>query len=89
MVQRGARHVVLLSRSGTVSEAVQKVISECQTAGASIYIKKCDVSEASQVKATIAELVQKGLPPIRGVIHAAMVLKVCPSPISVFSSLNA
>ncbi|GKZ20013.1 type I Iterative Polyketide synthase (PKS) [Aspergillus brasiliensis] len=75
MVQRGARHVVLLSRSGTVSEAVQKVISECQTAGASIYIKKCDVSEASQVKATIAELVQKGLPPIRGVIHAAMVLK--------------
>ncbi|KAI2959036.1 hypothetical protein CBS147322_1358 [Aspergillus niger] len=74
MVQRGARHIVLLSRSGAVTEAAQKIISDGQAVDASIQIKKCDVSEVSQVKSLIAEL-QKELPPVRGVIHAAMVLK--------------
>ncbi|GLA88443.1 type I Iterative Polyketide synthase (PKS) [Aspergillus tubingensis] len=74
MVQRGARHIVLLSRSGIVTDAVQKVISEGQTLNASIHVRICDVSEVSQIKALISEL-QAELPPVRGVIHAAMVLK--------------
>ncbi|KAI3002617.1 hypothetical protein CBS147346_5843 [Aspergillus niger] len=74
MVQRGARDIVLLSRSGTVTDGVQKLTTDCQALGASIHVKPCDVSEVSQVKALVTEL-QKDLPPIRGVIHAAMVLK--------------
>ncbi|PWY84328.1 polyketide synthase [Aspergillus eucalypticola CBS 122712] len=74
IVQRGARHIVLLSRSGAATEATQKVISECHDLGASIYIRKCDVSEVSHVKEMVTEL-QKELPPVKGVIHAAMVLK--------------
>ncbi|PYH31947.1 type I polyketide synthase [Aspergillus neoniger CBS 115656] len=74
MVQRGARHVVLLSRSGTTTEAMQKVISEFHAVGASIYIRKCDASEVSHVEEMATEL-QKELPPVKGVIHAAMVLK--------------
>ncbi|BCR93085.1 type I polyketide synthase [Aspergillus luchuensis] len=74
MVQRGARHVVLLSRSGTTTEAMQKVISECHAVGVSIYIRKCDASEVSHVEEMATEL-QKELPPVKGVIHAAMVLK--------------
>ncbi|GLA29678.1 type I Iterative Polyketide synthase (PKS) [Aspergillus niger] len=74
MVQRGAREIVLLSRSGTVTDVVQILTTECQALGASIHVKPCDVSEVSQVKALVTEL-QKHLPPIRGVIHAAMVLK--------------
>ncbi|GKZ35677.1 putative PKS/NRPS-like protein biosynthetic cluster [Aspergillus brasiliensis] len=75
LVQRRARHVVLLSRRGTVTEAIQKLINESLTVKATIYVKQSDVSEALQVKALLAEL-QKGLPPVRGVIYAAMVLKV-------------
>ncbi|POR36838.1 Polyketide synthase [Tolypocladium paradoxum] len=74
MVQRGARHIVLLSRSGKVTSELDQLIQQSQAVGASINIKRCDAADEAGVTALAAEL-QKTLPPIRGVIHAAMVLK--------------
>ncbi|PNY26863.1 Polyketide synthase [Tolypocladium capitatum] len=74
MVQRGARQVVLLSRSGRVTSELERLIQESQVFGASIHIKPCDVADRASLTALVAE-VQETLPPIRGVIHAAMVLR--------------
>ncbi|KAH6989651.1 polyketide synthase [Ilyonectria sp. MPI-CAGE-AT-0026] len=73
MVQRGARHIVLLSRSGKATTELGKLIKESQAVGAAIHVKSCDVADEASVKSLVAEL-QQSLPPIRGIIHAAMVL---------------
>jgi NAD(P)-dependent dehydrogenase (short-subunit alcohol dehydrogenase family) len=74
MIQRGARHIVLLSRSGKVTDELDKLIQDSRLVGASIYVNLCDVADEARVATCMAEL-QRTLPPIKGIIHAAMVLK--------------
>ncbi|RYP44955.1 hypothetical protein DL768_008640 [Monosporascus sp. mg162] len=74
LVDRGAGHVVLLSRSAQVTNELDQLIQDCSRLGSSVHIKKCDAADEIQVNVLVAEL-QKALPPVRGVIHAAMVLK--------------
>ncbi|KAH8744734.1 KR domain-containing protein, partial [Diaporthe sp. PMI_573] len=73
MVQRGARHIVLLSRSGKITD-LNELIEDSKVAGASIYVTQCDVADEAHLKALVAGW-HKRLPPIRGVIHAAMILR--------------
>jgi NAD(P)-dependent dehydrogenase (short-subunit alcohol dehydrogenase family) len=75
MTQRGARHIVLLSRTGKVTSELEGLIKDSQSVDASIHVKQCDVANKASVATLVADL-QKSLPPIRGIIHAAMVLKV-------------
>ncbi|CAI7654524.1 unnamed protein product [Penicillium viridicatum] len=74
MVERGARHIVLLSRGGRMTTELERLIAECCDFNASIYVRPCDVADQAAVTALVADL-QSSLPPIRGLIHAAMVLK--------------
>ncbi|KAM4066062.1 KR domain-containing protein [Hirsutella rhossiliensis] len=74
MVLRGARHVVLLSRCSAMTSELQQLIQDCHSEGASIHVRQCDASDGAQVSALVKEL-QGVLPAVRGVIHAAMVLK--------------
>ncbi|KAI1499706.1 hypothetical protein F5X99DRAFT_430330 [Biscogniauxia marginata] len=74
MVSRGARHLVLVSRSGSASGKVKALIDEAAEVGAEIVIRRCDVSNPAEVE----ELINSGLeslPPVRGLIHGAMVLR--------------
>ncbi|KAG9199584.1 hypothetical protein G6514_008346 [Epicoccum nigrum] len=73
MVSRGAQHIVLLSRSGTVRGAAAKEIEDLRAAGANILVRSCDVSDREAVDELI-DCDLSSLPPIRGVIHGAMVL---------------
>lgn len=75
MVHRGARHIVLLSRGGKVTTELSQLIEECRGVGAAIHVKACDVADEKSVRGLISE-VQHLLPPIQGVVHAAMVLMV-------------
>lgn len=79
MVRRGARHIVLLSRGGKMTDEVSKLVKESRKLGASIYVVPCDVANEKNVLELVEQL-QDDLPPIRGIIHAAMVLRVCPPP---------
>lgn len=76
MVRRGARHILLLSRNCNVTDDLTKLRKESRKLGATIYVAPCDVSDEKGVKALVDEL-QDDMPPIRGIIHAAMVLRVC------------
>lgn len=75
MVDRGARHVVLLSRSGKTTAELEQLISNSRVVGASVYVEPCDVADEASVAALVSRI-QSTLPPIKGLIHAAMVLRV-------------
>ena len=75
MVARGARHIVLLSRTGRETPELKQLKDESRAVGATIYIKPCDVADEGSVKDLVDQCAP--FPPIRGVIHAAMVLRVC------------
>lgn len=74
MVERGAGNIVLLSRSGKMTPELQQLADESTAAGAAIHVRACDVAIESQVRELITDL-QTTLPPVMGVIHAAMVLR--------------
>ncbi|KAK1753759.1 putative polyketide synthase [Echria macrotheca] len=74
MVEHGARNVVLLSRSGGGEQMVGQLREEIGCPEAKILVKKCDASDENQVRQLVAECT-KTLPPICGVVHAAMVLR--------------
>lgn len=76
MVQKGAQHIVLLSRSGTVSGQAAEEIEALRDAGANIVLRSCDVSSRASVDALLHHELAH-LPPVRGIIHGAMVLDVC------------
>jgi NAD(P)-dependent dehydrogenase (short-subunit alcohol dehydrogenase family) len=79
MVAHGARTVVLASRSGSVSEKVQSLIDGVSSSGAQIIVKSCDVADRSCVEQLFTSGLS-GLPPVAGLVHCAMVLRVSSVP---------
>lgn len=73
MVSKGAQYLVLLSRSGTVHGSALKELDDLRATGANILVRSCDVSSLAAVE-TLIQHDLSTLPPIRGVIHGAMVL---------------
>ncbi|KAM0715744.1 hypothetical protein Q7P37_008258 [Cladosporium fusiforme] len=73
MVQQGARHIVLVSRSGGNAQRTNELIAACQDE-AKIVVKMCDIASIDEVRTLIADCA-KTMPPICGVINAAMVLQ--------------
>jgi len=72
MVERGARHLVLLGRSG-ISSLAQQTVAELEEAGAQVSIMAADVAEPEQLERVLGEI-KKTMPPLKGVVHAAGVL---------------
>lgn len=74
MVRKGARHIILASRSAQISESVQALSTELAAEGAKVWVRQCDVSKKEDVDRLVVECSSEV--PIRGVIHSAMVLHV-------------
>lgn len=74
MVNKGARHIVLASRSGS-NPKVRELVDEIEAYDAKIVVEKCDVGDVLDVAALI-ERIRTEMPPIKGLIHSAMVLHV-------------
>ncbi|KAB5511498.1 polyketide synthase [Coniochaeta sp. 2T2.1] len=74
MIHHGARHIILVSRSGSKDPKVQHFLDEVHTQGvAAVQVIVCDVADNEQV-GRLVETCSKTMPPIRGVINAAMSL---------------
>jgi len=73
LVDRGARNLVLAGRHGASSAAAEAAIGAMREAGATVVVAKVDVTKAAQIAAVLADI-RQSMPPLRGVIHAAMVL---------------
>lgn len=72
MVEQGARHLVLVGRSGA-SSATSAALSQLEQAGAQVLVAKGDVSQETDVARILGEI-NESMPPLRGIIHAAGVL---------------
>lgn len=75
MAQKGAKCIILASRSSEVSDQVNSLIRDLGAEGTTVSVRQCDVSKHEDV-ARLASDCSRDLPPIRGVIHSAMVLNV-------------
>lgn len=75
MASLGAKFICLVSRSGAVSDRLQQLIDALAQDGTKIMVRPCDVSDQSSVERLIAG-VEKEVPPIRGIVQGAMVLRV-------------
>lgn len=73
MVDRGARHLVLLSRSGIKSIDDGAAINAMKELGAAVVVVRADVSDPIAVR-QLMERIASELPPLAGVIHGAAVL---------------
>lgn len=74
LVEHGAKHVVLLSRSGN-THRWDSAIDEIRSQKASVDVLKCDVTRKEDVDEAICSLTKHGRK-IRGVVQCAMVLQV-------------
>ncbi|TYO84854.1 type I polyketide synthase [Oceanicella actignis] len=74
LVERGARRVWLTSRGGRPTEGARAAIRRMEAAGAAVEIRAVDAADQDAMRALIAEI-EGGPAPLRGVIHAAMVLE--------------
>lgn len=76
MASRGARHIICLNRSGLSNASAQETVRAVEAAGCTATVFACDVADPAQLTATL-EAARHQLPPIRGVIQGAMVLRDC------------
>ncbi|RAK85777.1 hypothetical protein BO79DRAFT_231135 [Aspergillus costaricaensis CBS 115574] len=71
LVGRGARNLLLLSRSGGKGADAQEFLSRLKDDGVNAQVRACDVADERALHAAIDEAASH-MPPIRGCIQAAM-----------------
>jgi acyl transferase domain-containing protein/NADPH:quinone reductase-like Zn-dependent oxidoreductase/acyl carrier protein len=73
LVEKGARNLILISRSGPSSTEALDAIERLRNQGVRVHAASCDVTN----KAALADLLKetaKTLPPLKGIVHAATVI---------------
>jgi NAD(P)-dependent dehydrogenase (short-subunit alcohol dehydrogenase family) len=87
MATRGAKHLLVPSRSGAASDAASEVVRELSNQGVNVSTPKCDLSSQESVSNMLKDSAET-MPPIRGCIVATMVLNVSYEPSAVKSVTN-
>jgi phthiocerol/phenolphthiocerol synthesis type-I polyketide synthase C len=73
LVAKGARHLVLLGRSGITESDTQVTVDEMRNNDIDVKIVQCDVTDAIKMQSVLHDI-QDTASPLKGVFHAAMVL---------------
>ena len=74
MVNNGARNLIYVSRSGAGSSETAAFVQDLTVRGVRVEILKCDIANEAALTQAL-DPVLESMPPIRGVIQGAMVLK--------------
>jgi NADPH:quinone reductase-like Zn-dependent oxidoreductase/SAM-dependent methyltransferase len=74
MIENGAQNIILLGRSGGNSPSVQNLQKKYEGTSVTIRALACNVGNRDEMAHAVAAC--SDLPPIRGVIHSALVLSV-------------
>ncbi|KAL1865340.1 Type I Iterative PKS [Diaporthe australafricana] len=72
MAKRGARNLILLSRSGNTSETSRELVSDLESLSVKVATPACDVSDLPALQKALEEC---NMPPVKGSIQGSMVLK--------------
>lgn len=78
MFENGATHVVLLGRSGASNPDVAALLERYRGSEKCLRAIACDVGDRSSLSKALTSL-QEELPPVRGVVHGALYLRVSSS----------
>jgi phthiocerol/phenolphthiocerol synthesis type-I polyketide synthase C len=73
LVERGARHLVLLGRRGAATDEAKAAVADLSARGVQIYAEPCDIADRRAVE-RLFEHIAATMPPVAGILHAAMVL---------------
>ena len=73
LAARGVRHLLLLGRRGAQTPGGSEVLDEFAARGVQVLAEACDVADAAALQQAI-ENAAHVLPPLTGVLHAAMVI---------------
>jgi phthiocerol/phenolphthiocerol synthesis type-I polyketide synthase C len=73
LAEKGAKHLLLVGRSGASNQAARETLSVLAAAGVRVRTEALDVADRSAVQRLFARF-GKDLPALGGIIHAAMVL---------------
>ncbi|MGS2744273.1 SDR family NAD(P)-dependent oxidoreductase [Halomonas sp. LS-001] len=73
LVDKGARALILLSRSGPAREEAQSAIAAFEAQGVNVLAAACDITDREALADVIAHAHQ-ALPPLHGIVHAATVI---------------
>ncbi len=75
MMNRGAKNIMILSRSGAQSEAALALLEDLRHGGVNALAPSCDITDETALKDVLARY-KDIIPPIRGCIQGSMVLRV-------------
>ncbi|MFG0267596.1 MAG: SDR family NAD(P)-dependent oxidoreductase [Rhodopirellula sp. JB055] len=74
MSESGAGTLVLSGRSKTIREEAVPVIEKMRSRGTEVVVLPCDITDPDDIQRTLDQI-DEDLPPLRGVLHTAMVLE--------------
>lgn len=74
MISKGARNLIYVSRSGASTPETIKFVDDLTAAGVRLQVLSCDITDEQKLCTSLSSTM-KTMPPIRGVIQGAMILK--------------
>jgi len=74
LVGKGVKHLALVSRGGVKTPQQAQALEELRARGASVEVVQVDVADKQALRQALEEL-ERRMPPLRGVVHAAAVLE--------------
>ena len=75
MLRHGAKHFIFASPRGSAKQKAKETVALLKEQGAQVTVFKCDISRIDDLD-QLLEQSRLDMPPIRGVIHGALVSKV-------------
>ncbi len=72
LLERGAKNLFLLSRSGRIGDDESAFEERANANGARVVTAAVDVGSESELREALDSLASRGLPPLAGVFHAAV-----------------
>ena len=79
MIDRNARNLILLSRSGVKGDNARVFLEELKSDGVRVETPACDITDTEVMRQVLGSLV-KEMPPIKGCVQASMVSRVIEYP---------
>ncbi|KAI0485064.1 hypothetical protein GGR56DRAFT_681136 [Xylariaceae sp. FL0804] len=74
LASRGAKHLILLSRSGPSTEEKTELLKDLASRGVQVSTPCCDVSDITSLRSALHSAA-KSMPPVKGCIQGSMVLR--------------
>ena len=75
MVSRGARNLVLLSRSGVKRSDIESFLEELRSKHVRVETPACDITNLDIMREVLGTLI-KSMPPVKGCVQCSMIARV-------------